>query len=81
MVDIANPSFRTRFQGYDRDQVHRMIDRIVRTLSGTARRDAIRVADLQYFYFDVKIGGYDRAQVHDYLSEAITALRRRSLAA
>lgn len=82
MADIANPSFRTRLQGYDRDQVQKMIDRIGRTLSGSAARTArVRVVDLQYFYFDVKVGGYDRQQVHQYLAEAITALRRRALAA
>jgi DivIVA domain-containing protein len=81
MADIANPSFRTRLQGYDRDQVHKVIDRIARTLAGTARADAIRVVELQYFYFDVKFGGYDRSQVHEYVRDAITALRRRSLAA
>ena len=82
MADIANPSFRTRLQGYDRDQVQKMIDRIGRTLSGSAARtERVRVVDLQYFYFDVKVGGYDRQQVHQYLAEAITALRRRALAA
>lgn len=81
MADIATPTFRTRLQGYDRDQVHKMIDRIARTVAGTARADAIRVVELQYFYFDVKFGGYDRAQVHQYIRDAITVLRRRSLAA
>lgn len=81
MADIANPSFRTRLQGYDRDQVHKMVDRIARTLAGTARNDAIRVAELQYVYLDVKVGGYDRSQVHEYINDAIAALRRRALAA
>lgn len=81
MSDIANPTFRTRLHGYDRDQVNRMIDRIVRTLSGRARRDAVLVSDLQYFYFDVRMGGYDRDQVHQYLADAIVALRRRAIAA
>ncbi|HEX5997492.1 MAG TPA: DivIVA domain-containing protein [Jiangellales bacterium] len=81
MSDIANPTFRTRLHGYDRDQVNRMIDRIVRTLSGQARRDAVLVSDLQYFYFDVRMGGYDRDQVHQYLAEAIVVLRRRAIAA
>lgn len=80
MADIANPTFRTRLQGYDRDQVNRMIDRIARTLAGTAR-NAVRVVDLQYVYFDVKVGGYDRREVQAYLAEVISALRRRSLAA
>ncbi len=81
MFDLENPTFRTRLQGYDRDQVNRMVDRIVRTLAGHARRDAVRVSDLQYFYFDVRMGGYDRKQVHQYLAEAVDALRRRALAA
>jgi cell division septum initiation protein DivIVA len=74
MSDIANPTFRTRLHGYDRDQVGR-------TLSGQARRDAVLVSDLQYFYFDVRMGGYDRGQVHQYLADAIVALRRRAMAA
>jgi cell division septum initiation protein DivIVA len=73
--------FRTRLHGYDRDQVQRMVDRIGRTLTGQARRDAVLVSDLQYFYFDVRVGGYDREQVHQYLSDAVEALRRRALAA
>jgi cell division septum initiation protein DivIVA len=81
MPDIANPTFRTRLHGYDRDQVHRMVDRIGRTLTGQARRDAVLVSDLQYFYFDVRMGGYDRDQVHEYLTNAIAALRRRAMAA
>lgn len=82
MADLADPSFRTRLQGYDRDQVNRMIERIGRTLAGTAgRAEVVRVDDLQYAYFDVKFGGYDRREVHDYLTAAIAAIRRRSLAA
>lgn len=81
MHDIANPTFRTRLHGYDRDQVHRLVDRIGRTLAGQARRDAVLVSDLQYFYFDVRMGGYDREQVHQYLAAAIEALRRRAFAA
>jgi DivIVA domain-containing protein len=81
MPDIANPTFRTRLQGYDREQVDRMVDRICRTLTGQARHNAVVVSDLQYFYFDVKMRGYDRDEVHQYLSDAIAALRRRAIAA
>jgi len=41
----------------------------------------VLVSDLQYFYFDVRMGGYDRDQVHQYLADAIVALRRRAIAA
>lgn len=81
MSDIANPTFRTRLHGYDRDQVQRMVDRSSRTLTGQAHRDAVLVSDLQYFYFDIRLGGYDRKQVHKYLADAIDALRRRAMAA
>lgn len=81
MTGLPHPTFRTKFQGYDRQQIDRMVDRIERTLAGTARKDRVRVVDLQYFYFDVRVGGYDRRQVHEYLSNAITALRRKAVAA
>ncbi len=81
MTSLSRPEFHTRIKGYDRTQIDRLVDRVERTLAGTAGRDRIRVVDLQYFYFDVRVGGYDRAEVHEFMQQAIAALRRRALAA
>lgn len=82
MTDLTRPDFRTTFHGYDRGQVQKLVDRIERTLAGTARLDPVTVPDLQYdVYFDVRVGGYDRKEVQQYLAEAIATLRRRAVAA
>lgn len=82
MADLANPTFRTRLQGYDRAQIDKLVDRVARTLAGTASRtEVVRVVDLQYFYFDVKFGGYDKTEVHSYIGDAIDAIRQRAVAA
>lgn len=81
MTQLAHPTFQTRVKGYDKEQIDRLVDRVERTLAGTAGKDRILVVDLQYFYFDVRVGGYDRAEVHEFLQQAIAALRRRAVAA
>lgn len=81
MAELTRPEFSTRIKGYDKEQIDRLVDRVERTLTGTAGRDRIRVVDLQYFYFDVRVGGYDRTEVHEFLQQSIVALRRRAVAA
>lgn len=81
MGQLTRPEFHTRIKGYDKDQIDRLVDRVDRTLAGTAGKDRVRVVDLQYFYFDVRVGGYDRSEVHEFLQQSIGALRRRALAA
>lgn len=81
MAQLTPAVFNTRIKGYDKEQIDRLVDRVQRTLSGTAGKDRIRVVELQYFYFDVRVGGYDRSEVHEFMQQAIGALRQRAVAA
>jgi DivIVA domain-containing protein len=74
------PEFPTALRGYDRIEVDAFVDRVERTLAGSAGVDAVTPESIQAVTFSSALRGYRVEEVDDYLDRAVAELETRSAA-
>lgn len=71
--------FRTALRGYSPVEVDELLDRVERTLAGTAGNDAVEPEAVRSALFSIVLRGYREDDVDEYLDQVVAELERRAI--